>query len=179
MGEDILAVLSDSLAKGRLPLSCRRAVLSLLPKKGDLNDIKSWRPVSLLCSEYKLLSKTLANRLSKVLEQVIHPDQTYCVPGRLIHNNISFIRDIFDLGKFFNLEFGLVSIDQEKAFDRVEHNYLWSVLAAFGFSPHFIDLIRVLYCDIESMLKVNGDLLKCIGVLDKDVPCLVCYMPWQ
>ena len=158
MGEDILAVLSDSLAKGRLPLSCRRAVLSLLPKKGDLNDIKSWRPVSLLCSEYKLLSKTLANRLSKVLEQVIHPDQTYCVPGRLIHNNISFIRDIFDLGKFFNLEFGLVSIDQEKAFDRVEHNYLWSVLAAFGFSPHFIDLIRVLYCDIESMLKVNGDL---------------------
>ena len=40
--------------------------------------------VSVLCTEYKLLSKALAIRLSEVLEQVIHPDQTYCVPGRLI-----------------------------------------------------------------------------------------------
>jgi len=137
MGEDILDVLGDSLANGRMPLSCYRAVLTLLPKKGDLNDIKSWRPVSILCSEYKLLSKALANRLSDVLEQVIHPDQTYCVPGTLIHNNISFIRDVLDIGRLFNLEFGLVSIDQEKAFDRVEHNYLSSVLAAFGFSPFY------------------------------------------
>ncbi|KAL2076997.1 hypothetical protein ACEWY4_027414 [Coilia grayii] len=158
MGKDLLAVLSDSLAKGRLPLSCRRAVLTLLPKKGDLNEITSWRPVSILCSDYKLLSKVLANRLSKVLEQVIHPDQTYCVPGRLIYNNISFIRDIFSLSKTFNLEFGLISIDQEKAFDRVEHSYLWSVLSAFGFNSSFIDMIRVLYSDVESMLKVNGDL---------------------
>ena len=63
VGEDVLTVLSDSLAKSRLPLSCRRAVLTLLPKRGDLNDIRSWRPVSILCTEYKLLSKALANRL--------------------------------------------------------------------------------------------------------------------
>lgn len=40
--EDLLEVLNESLAKGRLPLSCRRAVLTLLPKKGDLTDIKCW-----------------------------------------------------------------------------------------------------------------------------------------
>ncbi|KAL0160802.1 hypothetical protein M9458_044527, partial [Cirrhinus mrigala] len=55
--EDLLEVLNESLAEGQLPLSCRRAVLTLLPKKGDLTDIKRWRPVSLLCSDYKLLSK--------------------------------------------------------------------------------------------------------------------------
>ncbi len=62
--EDLLEVLNESLAEGRLPLSCRRAVLTLLPKKGDLTDIKCWRPVSLLCSDYKLLSKALTNRLA-------------------------------------------------------------------------------------------------------------------
>ncbi|MCI4382160.1 hypothetical protein PGIGA_G00260590 [Pangasianodon gigas] len=82
LGEDLLKVLNDSLGGGLLPLSCRRAVLTLLPKKGDLTDIKCWRPVSLLCSDYKLLSKVLANRLAEVMDQVIHPDQTYCVPGR-------------------------------------------------------------------------------------------------
>ncbi len=43
---------------GQLPLSCRRAVLTLLPKKGDQNDITNWRPVSLLCTDYKLLSNS-------------------------------------------------------------------------------------------------------------------------
>ncbi|KAL6473518.1 hypothetical protein MHYP_G00170790 [Metynnis hypsauchen] len=80
IGEDLLEVLNDSLAKGRLPSSCRRAVLTLLPKKGDLHELKNWRPVSLLCCDYKLLSKVLAVRLKEVVGQIIHPDQTYCIP---------------------------------------------------------------------------------------------------
>ncbi|KAI3351100.1 hypothetical protein L3Q82_005669 [Scortum barcoo] len=53
---------------------------------------------------------------------------------------------------------GLISIDQEKAFDRVEHQYLWKTLAAFGFSPGFIARIQVLYHDVASILKINGGL---------------------
>ena len=97
VGGDLLAVLSDSLAGGRLPLSCRRAVLTLLPKKGDLQFIKNWRPVSLLCSDYKLLSKVLATRLSRVMEQVIQCDQTYCVPGRRISDHIILVRDLLEI----------------------------------------------------------------------------------
>ncbi len=88
LGEDLLEVLNDSFVKGLLPLSCRRAVLTLLPKKGDLTDIKCWRPVSVLCCDYKILAKALANRLAGVLEQVIQSDQTYCIPGRSIFDNI-------------------------------------------------------------------------------------------
>ncbi|XP_073690646.1 nidogen-1-like [Garra rufa] len=46
VGPDLLEVLKESLAYGRLPTSCRRAILTLLPKKGDLNDIKNWRPIN-------------------------------------------------------------------------------------------------------------------------------------
>jgi len=77
LGKDLLEVLNESLADGSLHLSCRRAVITLLPKKGELQEIKNWRPVSLLCSDLKVLSKTLANRLRKVMGQVIHFDQTY------------------------------------------------------------------------------------------------------
>ncbi|KAJ3582854.1 hypothetical protein NHX12_024244 [Muraenolepis orangiensis] len=84
IGQDLLEVLNDSLQTGRLPLSCRRAVITLLPKKVDLQQIKNWRPVSLLYTDYKILSKALALRLREVMASVVHPDQTYCVPGRLI-----------------------------------------------------------------------------------------------
>ncbi len=156
--EDLLEVLNESLAEGRLPLSCRRAVLTLLPKKGDLTDIKCWRPVSLLCSDYKLLSKALTNRLAGVMSCVIHPDQTYCVPGRSIFDNVSLVRDVFEVSKMLNLDCGLISLDQEKAFDRVVHCYLWRVLESFGFCQKFIDCIKVLYSGVESILKINGGL---------------------
>ena len=89
IGRDLLLVLRDSFNKGQLPLSCSRAVLTLIPKKGDLQEIKNWRSVALLCTDYKLLSKVLATRLRKVMEHVIHVDQTYCAPSRLISDNIT------------------------------------------------------------------------------------------
>ncbi|KAK3570288.1 hypothetical protein QTP86_017197 [Hemibagrus guttatus] len=72
IGQDVLDVLRDSIQRGELPLSCRRAVLTLLPKKGDLTHLKNWRPVSLLCTDCKLLSKALASRLTKGEGSVEH-----------------------------------------------------------------------------------------------------------
>jgi len=64
----------------------------------------------------------LVNRLKDVMGQVVHPDQTYRILGRSIIDNITFIRDMLDVSGYFDL--GFISIDQEKAFDRIEHQYL-------------------------------------------------------
>jgi len=63
IGSDVHEVLMSSFEQCLLPTSCRRAVLTLLPKKGDLSHLKNWRPVALLCTEYKVLSRALSNRL--------------------------------------------------------------------------------------------------------------------
>lgn len=65
---------------------------------GDLRSLKNWRPVSLLCKDFKIFSKVLATRLRDVMASVVHGDQTYCVPGRLITDNVTLIRDVLDLG---------------------------------------------------------------------------------
>lgn len=59
LGEDLLCVLRDSLRRGWLLLRCRRAIFTLLPKKGDLRGIKDWCLVSFVCTDYKLLSRVL------------------------------------------------------------------------------------------------------------------------
>ncbi|KAJ3596858.1 hypothetical protein NHX12_003258 [Muraenolepis orangiensis] len=179
LSHDLLDVFNESLASGSMPVSCRRAVITLLPKKGNLQDIKNWRPVSLLCVDYKILSKALATRLGRAVEQVIHRDQTYCVPGRSMVDNVHLIRDVLEVSSSLGINTGLISLDQEKAFDRVEHSFLWKVMEKFGFSAGFIAKIKVLYNKIESVLKFNGGLCApfrvCRGVR-QGVLCLACSM---
>lgn len=80
------------------------------------------------------------------------------MPERSISDNIAVIRDIFDEARLTGQKFVLISLDQEKAFDRVEHKYLWNVFKSFGFPQYFVNIIKMIYNDIESIVKVNGGL---------------------
>uniref|UniRef100_A0A8D3BRM1 Reverse transcriptase domain-containing protein n=1 Tax=Scophthalmus maximus TaxID=52904 RepID=A0A8D3BRM1_SCOMX len=164
LGADFHSVLTECFRTGSLPVSCQRAVLSLLPKKGDLALLKNWRPVSLLCTDYKLLSRALSNRLKNILEIVVHSDQTYCIPDRTIMDNIFLMRDVIDLCKYHNLSVGIVSLDQEKAFDRVDHSYLFSALKTFGVGDGFLAWVGVLYRDAQCLVKMGAGLSRPIPV---------------
>jgi len=117
----LLNVLEESIYVGKLPLSCRRAVVCRQPKTGNLQKVQNWRPVSLLCADYKIFWKVLANRVKVVVGSVVHPDQTYCVPGRSIHDNNFLVRDSLSCDNYLRNNHGLLFIDQVKAFDRVDH----------------------------------------------------------
>ncbi|CAM2106123.1 unnamed protein product [Caretta caretta] len=158
LGPDLATVWAESLQGGVLSLSCRRAVLALLPKKGDLRDLRNWRPVSLLSTDYKIVVKAISLWLGSVMADVIHPDQTYTVPGRSIFDNLFLVRDLLELGRRDGLSFALLSLDQEKAFDRVDHGYLLSTLQAFGFGPQFVSFLRVLYAPAECLVRLNWTL---------------------
>ncbi|CAM2095869.1 unnamed protein product [Caretta caretta] len=71
------------------------------------------------------------------MADVIHPDQTYTVPGHRIFDNLFLVRDLLELGRRDGLSFALLSLDQEKAFNRVDHGYLLGTLQAFGSGPQF------------------------------------------
>ena len=88
-------------------------------KKGDVKSLKNWRPISLLNVDYKICSKALSLRLAKVLQFIVSSDQTCSVPGRKISSNLHVLRDILDYIDRTNEPGILLSLDQEKAFDRV------------------------------------------------------------
>ena len=143
----------------QLSRSMKKGIISLFyKKKGDKTDIKNFRPISLLNVDYKIISKALANRLKLVMESIISPEQTCCVPGRDIADNIMSIRDVIDYIDFKKEEGFLIKIDQEKAFDRVSHSFIIKVLNKFNFGNKFISWIKILYNDIKSSVKINGHL---------------------
>ncbi|CAM2113136.1 unnamed protein product [Caretta caretta] len=106
-------------------------------------------------TDYKIVAKAISLRLGSVLADVIHPDQTYTVPDHSIFDNLFMVRDLLELGHRDSLSFALMSLDQEKAFDRVDHGYLLSTLQAFGFGPQFVGFLRVLYASAECLVKLN------------------------
>ena len=71
------------------------AILTLLYKKGEREDIRNWRPISLLNVDYKIITKILAERLKKVLPSIIHSDQKGFVQGRNIQEANRLLQDIF------------------------------------------------------------------------------------
>ena len=156
LGEDLVSVFNASLEAGLLPFSQREALISLIFKKGDRLDHKNWRPISLLNVDYKLCARVLAGRLLKVIASVVAPDQTCGVPGRYIGENVAFLCDVVELANEYNLPVALLSLDQEKAFDRVDWPFLFATLAKMGFGDNFIRWVRLLYTDVRSSVLVNG-----------------------
>ncbi|CAM2099101.1 unnamed protein product [Caretta caretta] len=83
---------------------------------------------------------------------------TYTVPGRSIFDNLFLVRDLLELGHKDGLSFALLSLDQERAFDRVDHGYLLGTLQAFGFGPQFVSFLQVLYSSAECLVRLNWTL---------------------
>ena len=124
-------------------------------KKGDRKNLKNWRPISLLNVDYKICSKVLSLGLSKVLEFIVDPDQTCSVPGRRITSNLHVLRDVLDYIDRTTETGILISLDQEKAFDRVNRTFLLNLLSRFGFGPSFCFWINTLYNGANMRIIVN------------------------
>ncbi len=142
-----------------LSRSMKKGIISLFYKKrGDKLNLKNYRPISLLCVDYKLLSRVLALRLKQVLSLIVSDEQTSSIPGRCIMDNVLGVAGVIDYVEDVNDEAYLVKIDQEKAFDRVSHEFLFKVLRKFNFGPNFRSLVKLLYNGIRSCIKCNGHL---------------------
>ena len=124
LGELLLSVLNESFHAGSLAESQYEGLLRLIHKKDDRRFPKNWRPISLLNTDYKLASKIITERLKKVMSSIVHQDQTCGVLGRTIFSNLHLVRDVLDFIDKTNEPAILVTLDQEKAFDHVDHDFL-------------------------------------------------------
>lgn len=154
--EDLVKVYQEGLEEGHLPHSMRTGLVTLIYKKGPRENLANWRPITLLAVDYKILAKALTLRLGRVIGSVIHSDQTCGVPGRTGSLNLALIRDCVCWAEQRNLPLALLSIDQEKAFDRVSHRFLAAVLEQLNFGPGFRAWVRLLYEGAVSRVGVNG-----------------------
>lgn len=153
---ELVEVLNANYLNGTMSISQRESLLRLLFKKGRRDLLPNWRPISLLNTDYKILSTLLANRIRPTLPDVIHEDQTCGIPGRTIFDSVQRLRDMAHEATTKNLNLILIGLDQEKAFDRVDRDFLIKIMEKLNYGPSFIRWIETLYYEANCRITNNG-----------------------
>ncbi|EAL61509.1 hypothetical protein DDB_G0291958 [Dictyostelium discoideum AX4] len=125
-------------------------------KKGNPLLISNRRPITLLNTDYKILSKVINARLLRILPFIINNNQTGFVPHRFIIDNIININELINYLKSKNLPGIITLFDFFKAFDSISHDSIKRTLIHIGIPIKLINLIHKLLSDSQAKISING-----------------------
>ena len=133
------------------------ALISVIPEKDrDTTNPANYRPLSLINVDCKILTKILATRLEKALPNIIHTDQVGFMKNRSSTDNMRRLLHLIWLNRTGKDPVVALSLDAEKAFDRVQWDILFAALSHFGFGTTFIKWIRTIYKSPKAAVITNG-----------------------
>ena len=134
------------------------------------------------------MTKSLALQLATHVHQLVHPDQFGFIPNRSIFDPIRLTQIICAYADFMEEDGVMVALDQEKAYDKIDHGYLTQALRHFNLPEPFVKTIQSLYGNAHTAVMVNrelspkfkvtrgarqGDPLSCL-LFDQSNPLLAC-----
>ena len=159
VGPDVLSATLSVLNLGTIPPKINHTFESLIPKTKSLKIAKDFQPISLCNVIYKLISKTIANRLKKCLPKLVSESQSTFPSNCLITDNILVAFET--LHHLKNKRTGKTSsmalkLDMSKAYDRVEWTFLENLMDKLGFDRKWTDLIKSCISTVSLSILING-----------------------
>ncbi len=152
----LLKVFEESFELEALPSTMTQGIITLIPKPNkDKECLENWRPITLLNNDYTILASVLTRRMKDVLNIIIDESQSGFMKKRHITNNIRLILDLLDYKDLVTNDSFLLFLDFYKAFDSLEHTFIFQALAKFGFGDYFCRAIRTLYRNNNSAIKLK------------------------
>ena len=154
--DEVMEFFKEFYERKKFVKSLNATFLVLIPKKGNIEDVKDYRPISLLGSLYKILAKVLANRLRRVLVKVISPSQNAFVEGRQILDAALIANEVVDSMLRRNDGGVVCKLDIEKAYDHINWEYVLEVMRRMGFGQRWIAWIFWCMSTVSYSILING-----------------------
>ena len=144
-----------------MPQGLNETYICLIPKVKCPLKITEFGPISLCNIIYKIISMVLANRLKKILPEVINEEQSVFVLGRQITDNVLIaFETMHHINQKRVRKEGLMAIklDMSKVYDRVEWAYLESIMRKLGFQERWVSLSMMCVKTVSFSVLINGEL---------------------
>ena len=166
IANDLVTIFNEIVRRGSLTGSQKQALIRLIPKVPHPQMIEDYRPIALLCTDYKLLASLFKRRLDATLEKVVSKHQRGGIPGRKTEDILLTIRNLVLLLQEKESSGMLVTLDFTKAFDRVNRNTLWQTMVAMGYPHELTTRLESLYVGTTSVISYG------VGRQTAPIPCL-------
>jgi hypothetical protein len=160
VGERVKNEVLRFLNGGEMPAGWNDTNVVLIPKVKDPQCLKNLRPISLCNVLYKIISKVLGARLKGILDDIISPNQSAFVPGRLITDNILIAYEMTHFLKNKrqgNRGYLTLKLDMSKDYDKVECDFVEAMLKKLGFNRLFVDRLMMCVRSVKYRIKVNDE----------------------
>ena len=151
--------------KNKVPQDWRDGHLTVLPKKGDLSICDNHRGIMLLSTPGKVLSKILLERLKSAIDKKLRKNQAGFRSGRSCSDQIITLRIIIEQCLEMRKPCIINFVDYQKAFDSLDRNTLWKILAFYGVPKKIIDIIKSMYENQNVKVLFKGKLSNSFIVL--------------
>nr|GEV48573.1 RNA-directed DNA polymerase, eukaryota, reverse transcriptase zinc-binding domain protein [Tanacetum cinerariifolium] len=143
-----------------IPKRGNSSFITLIPKVPNANMVKDFRPISLIGSLYKVISKVLANRLVTVLEDIVDEIQSAFVSDSQILDGPFILNENVHWCMYKKKQSMIFKVDFEKAYDSVRWDFIDDILRRFGFGEIWCKWIQSCLYSSRASVLVNGSLMK-------------------
>ncbi len=140
----MLLMVNETFENGELMESFKLGVIKIIPKKGKAGKIEDWRPITLLCCGYKIISGIVAMRLEKYLTKIIGRAQKGFMKQKNIHTCAANIITCIAQANANNEGMGVMCVYFKKAFDSVEHDAIKRVMEFFNYGEVMVNMVMTL-----------------------------------